>query len=63
MSGPAGQQVGLLTIVPDGGSSPLGPPWQEVMTHISDRLSWVDPNFRMQVRRGSPLCAPADVSS
>lgn len=39
----------MLTIVPDGGSSPLGPPWQEVMTHISDRLGWADPAFRMQV--------------
>lgn len=45
----AGKQVGILTIVPDGGSSPLGPPWQEVMTHISDRLAWADPAFRMQV--------------
>lgn len=46
--GPAGTQVGILTVVADGGASPLGPPWQEVMTHIADRLSWTDPAFRMQ---------------
>lgn len=55
-----GTQVGILTVVADGGASPLGPPWQEVMTHISDRLSWTDPAFRMQVRtEGQLLADPA----
>lgn len=39
----------MVAIVPDGGASPLGPSWQAVLTHISDRLSWVDPAFGLQV--------------
>ncbi len=39
----------MVAVVPDGGESPLGPSWQAVMTHISDRLSWVDPDFKLQV--------------
>ena len=43
----------MVAVVPDGGESPLGPSWQAVMTHISDRLSWVHPDFKLQV--GHPV--------
>jgi hypothetical protein len=41
--------VNLVAVVGSGAISPLGPAWSEVMSHISNRLSWVDPSFVLQV--------------
>lgn len=41
--------MNLVAVVGSGAISPLGPAWSEVMSHISNRLSWVDPSFVLQV--------------
>ena len=59
---PAHANVTIVAVVPSDQQHSLGPPWQEVMSHVADRLAWEDPDFKVHVFTPAAL-ADSDTQS
>jgi hypothetical protein len=42
-------KVSITAVIPAHKHHPLGASWHEVMAHVSDRLTWEDPDFQVQI--------------
>ncbi|DBA68426.1 TPA: Vitamin D3 receptor [Trebouxia sp. C0005] len=42
-------KVSITAVIPAHKRHPLGASWHEVMSHVADRLTWEDPDFKVQI--------------
>lgn len=56
---------GALTIVvvPHAKQHRLGAPWQEVMSHVAERLTWESPNFKVKMFTDRELSQPDRITA
>lgn len=52
-----------LVVVPHGKQHRLGVSWQEVVSHVADRLAWESPNFKVSIFTDQELSNPDHLST